>query len=166
MDPVSDEELRLLRGRLTVSRRRCGKPSCRCAAGEPHESPALVVTEGGRSKTITLAEADVAEVTAALERYEAARAELDGDAERGLAALRARLAARRQRPLGPRRRRSDPQTPCPGRQRRLRRLLALPPRPGTLPRAPVTLRPQQRPPPGMTVTPEEPHPFQLDLSPA
>lgn len=96
MEPVSDDELRLLRGRLTVFRRRCGKANCRCVAGEPHESPALVVTEGGRSKTITLAEEDVAEVAAALARYEAARAELDADAEAGLAALRARLAARRR----------------------------------------------------------------------
>lgn len=96
MGSVTDEELRLLRGRLTVFRRRCGKANCRCAAGEPHESSALVVTEGGRSKTITLAEDDVAEVAAALQRCDAARARLDGDAEAGLAALRARLAARRR----------------------------------------------------------------------
>lgn len=96
MERVSEDELRLLRGRLTVFRRRCGKANCRCVTGEPHESPALVVTEGGRSKTITLAEEDVAEVTAALGRYEAARAELDGGADQGLAALRARLAARRR----------------------------------------------------------------------
>jgi hypothetical protein len=85
----------LLRGALTTFRRRCGKPSCRCATGEPHESPALTFTEGGRSKTVTLSGAEVAEVTAALARYERARAELEAAAAAGLAALRARRAARK-----------------------------------------------------------------------
>ena len=44
----------VLRGTLTTFRRRCGKPTCRCATGEPHESPALTYTEGGRTKTMTL----------------------------------------------------------------------------------------------------------------
>jgi hypothetical protein len=88
----------MLRGRLTTFRRRCGKPGCRCATGEPHESPALRYTEGRRSKLVTVAEADVAdvaEVAAALTRYDQARAELDGAAEASLATLRARVAARR-----------------------------------------------------------------------
>ena len=82
----------VLRGALTVFRRRCGKPSCRCAAGEPHESPALTFTKAGRSKTLTLSAAEVAEVAAALERYQRARAELEAAAEAGIAALRARRA--------------------------------------------------------------------------
>lgn len=85
----------LLRGTLTVFKRRCGKPTCRCAAGEPHESPALLVTEGGRTKTITLTAADLPEVEAALAAYHDARAQLDAGADAGLARLRARLAARR-----------------------------------------------------------------------
>ena len=85
----------LLAGTLTTFRRRCGKPTCRCASGDPHETPALRYTEGGRSKLITLAAADVAAVAAALARYEAARAALDATAAEGLAALRSRLAARR-----------------------------------------------------------------------
>lgn len=85
----------VLRGTLTTFRRRCGKPNCRCAAGEPHESPALVVSEGARRKTITLTDADVAEVAAALARYDDARSALERAAEEGLATLRARLAARR-----------------------------------------------------------------------
>lgn len=87
----------LLRGTLTTFRRRCGKPSCRCATGEPHESPALTYTEGGRTKTLTLLDAEVAEVSAALARYQDARAELDRAAHADIAALRARLAAHRQR---------------------------------------------------------------------
>jgi hypothetical protein len=86
----------VLRGTLTTFRRRCGKPNGRCAAGEPHASPALAYTEGGRTKTLTLAEAEVAEVAAALVRYEDARAELDRAADAGIAALRSRRERRRR----------------------------------------------------------------------
>jgi hypothetical protein len=85
----------LLRGRLTTFRRRCGKAGCRCATGEPHESPALRCTEGGHTKLVTLAEDDVVEVGEALARYEQAKAELDRAADAGLAALQQRLTARR-----------------------------------------------------------------------
>ncbi|WP_370328566.1 DUF6788 family protein [Candidatus Mycobacterium methanotrophicum] len=80
---------------LSTFRRRCGKRSCRCATGEPHESPALRYTEGGRTKLVTLTETDVAEVTAALARYREAKTALDRSAASGVAALRARLASRR-----------------------------------------------------------------------
>ncbi len=82
----------VLRGTLTTFRRRCGKPSCRCANGEPHESPALTFTEAGRTKTLTLSANEVAEVAAAIERYQTARAELDAQADSGLARLRSRRA--------------------------------------------------------------------------
>lgn len=85
----------LLRGTLTTFRRRCGKPNCRCARGEPHESPALTYTEGGRTRTLTLTDAEVAEVAAALGAYQEARGDLDRAADAGIAALRARVAARR-----------------------------------------------------------------------
>jgi hypothetical protein len=80
----------VLRGTLTTFRRRCGTPSCRCASGEPHESPALTFTEAGRTKTITLSAGEVAEVAAALSRYQVAKAALDAQAEVGLARLRGR----------------------------------------------------------------------------
>lgn len=83
----------LLRGRLTTFRRRCGKPTCRCARGEPHESPALTFTESGRTRTITLSRADVEEVAAALARYEDRLAELETEARAGLARLRQRKTA-------------------------------------------------------------------------
>jgi len=44
----------VLHGTLTTFRRRRGKPGGRCSAGEPHESPVLTYTEGGRTKTLTL----------------------------------------------------------------------------------------------------------------
>ena len=91
------EEIQLLRGALFTLRRKCGKPTCRCATGEPHETPALAYPAGGRTNTITLAHADVAAVRSALTRYAAARAELYGTADAGIAALRSAMAARRAR---------------------------------------------------------------------
>lgn len=83
----------VLRGTLTTFRRRCGKPSCRCATGEPHQSPALTFTEDGRTKTITLSASEVKAVEAALARYQEARASLDAQADAGLAKLRDRRRA-------------------------------------------------------------------------
>lgn len=85
----------LLQGSLTTFRRRCGKPACRCADGDPHESPALRFTEDGRTKTLTLSPAEVAQVSAALARYEQARTELDAQAAEGLTRLRDARAERR-----------------------------------------------------------------------
>lgn len=92
----SEPEPPMLRGTLFVLRRRCGKPNCHCATGAGHESPALAYPQGGRTKTITLAAADVEEVGAALERYNTARAALDAIADAGLADLRARHSERRR----------------------------------------------------------------------
>jgi hypothetical protein len=87
----------LLHGSLITFRRRCGKASCRCATGDPHESPALTFTEGGRTKTMTLKSSEVAEVAAALARYEQAQADLEATAAAGIASLRTRRATRDRR---------------------------------------------------------------------
>lgn len=87
---------RTLRGTLFVLRRRCGKPSCRCATGEPHETPALAYPSGGRTGTLALTHADLGAVRAALGRYERARAALNAAADAGIAALRGSLAASRR----------------------------------------------------------------------
>jgi len=42
----------VLHGTLVRRRRVCGKPNCRCARGQKHESLYLVVTEGGRSRQL------------------------------------------------------------------------------------------------------------------
>lgn len=73
----------MLRGVLFTLSRRCGRENCRCAAGEPHASPALAFPQGGRTRTMA--------------RYEQARARLDAQAEAGIQALRARQQARRAR---------------------------------------------------------------------
>jgi hypothetical protein len=90
-----DDAPELLRGSLITLRRRCGKPNCRCADGAPHETPALSFSEAGRTKTVTLRPEDVPGVTAALARYEAARAELEAQALAGIHSLAARRTARR-----------------------------------------------------------------------
>lgn len=93
----SPEEPQLVRGALFTLRRKCGKSTCRCATGEPHETPALAYTEGGRPRTLTLTGADLDAVRAGLARYNQARSELDRAANAGIAALRAGAAARRGR---------------------------------------------------------------------
>lgn len=94
----ADVEPVMLRGSLFTLSRRCGKPTCRCATGDAHETPALAYPESGRTKTLTLTGADLEEVRAALARYQVAKEELDRAADAGVAALRAAMTARRQRP--------------------------------------------------------------------
>jgi len=87
---------RMLRGSLVTLRRRCGKPGCHCASGpQRHEAPALSYSDHGRTRVVMLAESDVEAVTAALERYRAAKTELEEQAAAGLAALTERNAAAR-----------------------------------------------------------------------
>lgn len=88
----------MVRGTLFTLRRRCGKPTCHCASGDAHESPALAYPEAGRTKTLTLTAEQLAPVRAAVERYNKARGELDAAADAGVAALRAVAAERRSRP--------------------------------------------------------------------
>ena len=86
----------MVRGVLFTLRRRCGKRNCHCATESGHESPALAYPEGGKTRTITLSAVEVDAVGAALERYNAARAELDAEADAGVAGLRARMSERRR----------------------------------------------------------------------
>jgi hypothetical protein len=45
----------VVRGTVFVRQLRCGKPTCRCARGEPHQATYLSVTlAGGRTKQISL----------------------------------------------------------------------------------------------------------------
>ncbi|MGZ4623966.1 MAG: DUF6788 family protein [Blastococcus sp.] len=97
MPPRRRSKPELLRGSLFTLHRRCGTSTCRCAAGEEHESPALAYPQGGRTKTLTLTEDEASAVSAALARYAAAKAELDARAVAGLDALLARVADRRRR---------------------------------------------------------------------
>jgi hypothetical protein len=79
----------VLRGSLTVLRRRCGSPGCHCATGALHETPVLSYKQGGKTKILSL--------SAALARYREAEAALQERAEAGREALRAHLEAARAR---------------------------------------------------------------------
>ncbi|WP_407689855.1 DUF6788 family protein [Mycobacterium sp. HUMS_1102779] len=83
----------MIRGSVVIHRRRCGKPGCRCTAGDLHESTVLSFSERGRTRFVMLPEAEVASVRAAVTRYRAAEAELVAAGDAGRAALAARLAS-------------------------------------------------------------------------
>ena len=85
---------RMVRGTVVTHRRRCGKPGCRCAAGEQlHESVVLSYSERGRTRFVMLPPGEVA---AAAERYRAEKTRLERLAADGLAALIARLGSARK----------------------------------------------------------------------
>ncbi len=86
----------MVRGSVVTHRRRCGKPTCRCAGGESlHESTVLSYSERGRTRFVMLAPGEVAAVRAAVERYRAAQAKLEAAGEAGRTALITRLDAGR-----------------------------------------------------------------------
>lgn len=82
----------MVRGTVIVHRRRCGKSNCRCASGEAaHESTVLSYSERGRTRFLMLPEGEIDQVRRATERFRAARAALEEQANGGLAELVARL---------------------------------------------------------------------------
>ena len=82
----------MVRGTVVTHRRRCGKPNCRCASGEDaHESVVLSYSQDSKTRFLMLPAAEVATVRAATERFRAAKARLDSQADAGLAELVARL---------------------------------------------------------------------------
>jgi hypothetical protein len=85
----------VLPGSLITLRRKCGKAGCRCATGEPHESPALSYSVAGRTKMLTLAPDEVDEVARAVTRYRTTVNKLEAEARAELDDLVARVQARR-----------------------------------------------------------------------
>jgi hypothetical protein len=85
----------VLPGSLITLRRRCGKASCHCASGQPHETPALSYSVGGRSKMLTLRPGEVKAVASAVARYRKAINDLEIEAYAELDELVARVQARR-----------------------------------------------------------------------
>lgn len=86
---------RVLPGSLITLRRKCGKPSCRCATGPAHETPALSYSVSGRTKMLTLRAEEVPAVAAAVARYRKAVTALEVEARAELAELVAQVEARR-----------------------------------------------------------------------
>jgi hypothetical protein len=87
---------RVLPGSLITLRRRCGKPACHCASGDPHETPALSYSLNGRSKMLTLRPDEVKVVSQAVARYRKAVGELEAEAYEELRWLLEGLNARRE----------------------------------------------------------------------
>ena len=85
----------MIRGSVVTHRRKCGKPTCRCADGQTlHETTVLSYSEAGRTRLLTLPAAEIAAVRAATERYRVALGAVEAQGEAGRAALIARLAGR------------------------------------------------------------------------
>lgn len=63
----------LLMGSLSEVQRRCGKPSCHCAARPGHAQAILMSIEAGRRRCQVVRQADLATVRRAVERYRAFR---------------------------------------------------------------------------------------------
>jgi len=87
----------VLRGSLITLTRKCGRPGCHCARGEPHTTPALSTSLDGKTTILTLRDKDLPTVRAALARYQRARTTLDHQARAGLRALRERLTEAKTR---------------------------------------------------------------------
>jgi Family of unknown function (DUF6788) len=69
----------LIQGSFVTLGRRCGKPNCRCAAGDKHLSKYVSRSEGGKTRVIYVPagdEVDVAQKTERYRRLREARAEL------------------------------------------------------------------------------------------
>jgi hypothetical protein len=81
----------MLRGSLITLKRKCGKPTCHCAKGKPHTSPALSYSLKGKTKILTLRTADIPEVRSALRRYRDALQALQQQAQRGIRQFSARV---------------------------------------------------------------------------
>lgn len=68
----------LVKGTVYPLRRRCGKPSCRCAHGKLHESLVLTASVEGRTKLQSLPEEKVErirELTGRYQKFRTARAD-------------------------------------------------------------------------------------------
>lgn len=74
----------LVRGSLITLKRKCGKPTCACAEGDMHATPALSYSVKGKTRILTLRSSDVPSVRRALLNYKVAVAELEKRALAGI----------------------------------------------------------------------------------
>ena len=78
IDPFLSSEP-MVKGTVYTLRRRCSKPSCRCAGGDKHETVVMTASVGGKTRLWTLSEGQISELRRNTERYRQfrrARAEL------------------------------------------------------------------------------------------
>jgi DNA repair exonuclease SbcCD ATPase subunit len=60
----------LVKGTVYEQRRKCGKPTCRCATGEPHSSIILSRSEEGRTRLIAIPSGHLKDLQVLTERYQ------------------------------------------------------------------------------------------------
>ena len=82
----------MVRGTILQLRRRCGKPQCHCAKGDPHVTWALSYSEKGRTRMLTVRPEELSELRENLARYRAAATALERAALAGIAQWRRRKA--------------------------------------------------------------------------
>jgi len=93
---ISLDAITSLRGSLIVLRRRCGKPNCHCAKGQPHTTPALSFSQKGKTRILTLTQDELPVVRRALQQYKQAQARSDSEAAQGLRLLERYLRGARK----------------------------------------------------------------------
>lgn len=97
--PIFADSHPLVKGTVYEQRRKCGKPSCRCATGELHGSMILSRSEEGRTKLIGIPTGylkDLQVLTERYQRFRRARARL-GQIYKKMVSLIDRLEAARRR---------------------------------------------------------------------
>ena len=82
--------LGMVRGTILQLRRRCGKPQCHCADGDPHVTWALSYSEKGRTRMLTVQPQELPALRQDLARYRAAVTALEREALAGIAQWRRR----------------------------------------------------------------------------
>jgi hypothetical protein len=60
----------MIKGTVYEQRRKCGKPNCSCAGGEPHRSMMLSRSEHGRTKLLTIPSGQLKDFQVQTERYQ------------------------------------------------------------------------------------------------
>jgi hypothetical protein len=99
--PVLLERQPMVKGTVYEQRRKCGKPNCACARGEPHRTLMLSRSEQGRTHLLSIPSGRLVELTVLTERYQRfrrTRARLGQIYKQMMARLDQLEASRRQEP--------------------------------------------------------------------
>jgi hypothetical protein len=99
--PVFMQREPMVKGTVYEQRRKCGKPNCACATGEPHRTMILSRSQEGRTRLISIPEGRLVELQVLTKRYQRfrrARARLGQIYQKMIALIDELEAARRQEP--------------------------------------------------------------------
>jgi len=68
--PAFNDRRPMIKGTVYEQRRKCGKPTCYCAGGDPHSSMMLSRSEQGRTKLMTIPSGQLKDFQVLTERYQ------------------------------------------------------------------------------------------------